>query len=43
MSTESTSPSSAELVEEISTWAVGVGIVTAALFPLALAMGGRSR
>ncbi len=36
MSTESTTPSTAEIVDEVSKWTVGLGIVTFALFPLAL-------
>jgi hypothetical protein len=36
MSTETTPATPAELTEEISAWAVGGGIVTMALFPLAL-------
>jgi hypothetical protein len=36
MSTKPTPPTSAELAEEASNWVVGGGIVTLALFPLAL-------
>lgn len=36
MTTRSRSPSGPELVDEASNWAVGGGIVTMALFPLAL-------
>ena len=36
MSTESSSPSGAELVDEVSNWAVGGGMIVMALFPLAL-------
>lgn len=36
MNAESTSLSGAELVDELSNWSVGGGIVTLALFPLAL-------
>ena len=36
MSTNPTSPTSAELFDEASNWAVGGGIITLALFPLAI-------
>ena len=36
MSTSATSTTAAELAEEASAWAVGAGIITMALFPLAL-------
>jgi hypothetical protein len=36
MSTESTRQSNLELADELSTWLVGGGIVTMALFPLAV-------
>jgi len=34
--TRRTSPTSAELVDEASNWAVGGGVITLALFPLAI-------
>jgi hypothetical protein len=36
MNAESTAPSRAEIVDELYKWTVGGGIVTLALFPLAL-------
>jgi hypothetical protein len=36
MRTETTAPSRAEIVDEVSKWTVGAGIVAVALFPLAL-------
>jgi hypothetical protein len=36
VSTRSTTPTNAELVDEASNWAIGGGIVTLALFPLAI-------
>jgi hypothetical protein len=36
MSTSATPTTAAELAEEASAWAVGAGIITMALFPLAL-------
>jgi hypothetical protein len=36
MTTKSRSPSRTEVLDEVSKWAVGGGIVTVALFPLAL-------
>jgi hypothetical protein len=36
MNTESSAQSGAEIVDEVSKWTVGGGIITVALFPLAL-------
>jgi hypothetical protein len=36
MNAESTAPSRAEIVDELSKWTVGLGIITLALFPLAV-------
>jgi hypothetical protein len=36
MNAESQAPNRAEVVDEVSKWAVGLGIVTVALFPLSI-------
>jgi hypothetical protein len=36
MNTESTARKRAEVVDEVSKWTVGAGVITVALFPLAL-------
>ena len=39
MNAESTARRRAEVTDEISKWTVGAGIITVALFPLAMASG----